>query len=505
MIEVVDQIGDWRWRLCNLYKVRNEQNEVVRFIPKTEQIDLLSSMCGWDIILKARQLGFTTLIDIFALDQAFFADIAAAIIAHGASEVEKIFRNKVRFPYEQLPEQLRADNPTNNDSANELVFVKGGSIYVANSARSGTLQFLHVSEMGKIARRFPERSREIVTGSFPTIHEGGMVFVESTAEGTGGDFYDLVKGAEKTDASIKASKRPRQRMEFKLHFYPWWKEPKYQLNPEGVAINAEMAKYFLSLEKVYGITLTAEQAAWYVVMERLQRADMKREYPSTIDEAFEGANEERYFAQQMSKARREGRIKQLPYLPGRGVNLFFDIGRDTTCFWAHQYVNTEHRLVGYYGETGKEFDHFQNVIQERRYLLRNIYLPHDGDQKRSQQPGALTPKEVWEGMFPGVKVRVVTRVSNKSIAINAARNRLHECWIDENECATGIVGLDNYRKKWSESLGNWLDEPRHDIHSHPADAFQTFACGWEPSHEQRAALTPGRFPGLTSRAGAYAG
>jgi hypothetical protein len=277
-IAVVNQIGDWRWRLCNLYKVRNEQNEVVRFIPKTEQIDLLSSMCGWDIILKARQLGFTTLIDIFALDQAFFADIAAAIIAHGASEVEKIFRNKVRFPYEQLPEQLRADNPTNNDSANELVFVKGGSIYVANSARSGTLQFLHVSEMGKIARRFPERSREIVTGSFPTIHEGGMVFVESTAEGTGGDFYDLVKGAEKTDASIKASKRPRQRMEFKLHFYPWWKEPKYRLNPEGVAINAEMAKYFLSLEKVYGITLDAEQAAWYVVKARL----LKRRHEARV-------------------------------------------------------------------------------------------------------------------------------------------------------------------------------------------------------------------------------
>jgi hypothetical protein len=82
------------------------------------------------------------------------------------------------------------------------VFEKGGSIRVALSVRSGTTQLLHVSEMGKIARRYPERAREIRTGSFPTVHEGGLVFVESTAEGTGGDFYELVKEAQKLDAEL---------------------------------------------------------------------------------------------------------------------------------------------------------------------------------------------------------------------------------------------------------------------------------------------------------------
>jgi hypothetical protein len=129
------------------------------------------------------------------------------------------------------------------------------------------------------------------------------VFVESTAEGTGGDFYEMVKAAQKLDAELTAKPAPAQRMEFKLHFYPWWKERKYRVDPTGITISPEEAKYFAELEADHGIKLDAEQAAWYVLMKRSQKDDMKREYPSTVDEAFEGANEERYFAQQMLAAR----------------------------------------------------------------------------------------------------------------------------------------------------------------------------------------------------------
>jgi hypothetical protein len=146
-------------------------------------------------------------------------------------------------------------------------------------------------------------------------------------------------------------------MEFKLHFYPWWKERKYRIDPDGHHDQRRrMAKYFSELENDYGIKLDAEQAAWYVLMKRSQKDDMKREYPSTIDEAFEGANEERYFAQQMLAARREGRIKAIPFPPGRGVNLFLDIGRDMIAVWAHQYVNAEHRFVDYYEVSGQTLD-----------------------------------------------------------------------------------------------------------------------------------------------------
>ena len=40
----------------------------------------------------------------------------------------------------------------------------------------------------------------------------------------------------------------------------------------------------------------------------------------------------------------------------------------------------------------------------------------------------------------------------------------------------GLRRLRAYRKEWDESRGVWKDRPRHDVASHGADAFLTFAC-----------------------------
>jgi hypothetical protein len=235
VIEVVDSLGDWRWRLANLYWIVDEYGKKVRFVPNAEQLDLLSNLHYMNLVLKARQLGFTTLIDILGLDQTLFTpDYTAAIIAHGLREADKIFRNKVKYPWDKLPDGVKALNPPVNQTASEFVFSNGSSISVTASARSGTLQFLHISEYGKICRRFPDKAGEIKTGSFPSVHAGGLVFVESTAEGTGGHFYEMVKEAE------KRGDRPPNDMEFKLHFYPWWKKESYRLEPDGVIDEPEV-------------------------------------------------------------------------------------------------------------------------------------------------------------------------------------------------------------------------------------------------------------------------
>ena len=241
---IVDQVGDWRWRLSNLYWIVDESGTEIRFSPNAEQLDLLSNLHPNNLILKARQLGFTTLIDILGLDQAIFTpNYSAAIIAHGLAEAGKIFRNKVQFPWKKLPDGIRALNPTTNDSASELVFSNGSSIYVGTSGRSGTLQFLHISEYGKICRRFPEKANEIKTGSLPAVHDGGLTFIESTAEGTGGHFYDMVREAEKR-GPVEPNK-----LEFKLHFYPWWRKESYRMDPDGVLLETEMVEYFAKLAK----------------------------------------------------------------------------------------------------------------------------------------------------------------------------------------------------------------------------------------------------------------
>lgn len=475
-VEVVDCLGDWRWRLTNLYYIVDEFGKRVRFEPNAEQLDLLGNLHTNNLVLKARQLGFTTLIDLLGLDQAVFTpNYAAAIIAHGLREAEKIFRNKVKYPWDNLPAAVKALNPPVNVTTSEMVFKGGSSIYVGTSGRSGTLQFLHISEYGKICRRFPEKAKEIKTGSIPAVHAGGLVFIESTAEGTGGEFYDMVKEAE------KQGQRPPNELEFKLHFYPWWRKASYRMDPSGVAIEPDLLEYFDDLEEEHGIFLDDSQVAWYAVKKRLFKGDMKQEYPSTPEEAFAGAMEERYFYEQMAAARKQGRIKPIPILTNVRTNLFFDLGRDTTAIWFHQYATLEHRFIDYLQDSGKTLDHYAREIQKKGYLLGNVYLPHDGDNK-SVVTNQSAKSEI-ERLLPGVKVRIVPRIEHKFMAVNAARSKLAECYFHETQCHEGIACLDNYRKKWNETIGNWSDEPVHDQASHGADAYQQFATGWEPSHE----------------------
>ena len=130
------------------------------------QEDLFREMHFMNVVLKARQLGFTTFIDLFMLDQCLFnSNVRAGIIAHNRDDAKIIFRDKIKYPYDNLPDVLRARISAESDTAQELLFSNNSSIRVGTSLRSGTLQLLHVSEYGKLCAKYPEKAREVRTGA----------------------------------------------------------------------------------------------------------------------------------------------------------------------------------------------------------------------------------------------------------------------------------------------------------------------------------------------------
>jgi hypothetical protein len=170
---------------------------VIPFVPNAAQRRLLERLWYRTIILKARQLGFTSLVAIMWLDQALFnADQRCGIIAHDRKSAEVIFRDKVKLAYERLPDELRERMPLARDSASELLFAhNNSSIRVATSMRSGTIHRLHVSEFGKICATYRDKAREVVTGSLPAVPVVGIAVIESTAQGQDGDFYTMTQHA----------------------------------------------------------------------------------------------------------------------------------------------------------------------------------------------------------------------------------------------------------------------------------------------------------------------
>lgn len=465
------QFLDPRWRLSNLYWITDKDGRKVKFEPNTAQLEFLEATTALNIILKARQLGFTTLCCLIYLDACLFTpNTRAGVIAHKLDDAKVIFRDKIKYPYDNLPDQLRERIAADQNSADTLTFSNNSSVRVSTSMRSGTLQYLHISEFGKICATNPERAREIVTGALNAVAPGQFVAIESTAEGQDGAFYTMTQSA----IALKDSGKPLTDMDYGFHFFPWYLDPTYRLNPSTIVLTPDDEKYFDDLA-AQGIVLDDWQRAWYVKKEETQGGDMKREFPSTPQEAFAQAIEGAYFSVELAAAHKQGRIGAFPVDPRYPVNTFWDLGRnDLNTIWLHQFVNGHHRFVGYYENSGEYISHYidwLNAWKDRNGIQwGEHYLPHDGDRQSLWLPdGTLAVMDRLK-----FKPSIVTRAQSKIQQINQARPFFHRCQFDEAACGTGLKRLKAFRKEWDDKRGVWKDRPLHDVNSHGADAFLTF-------------------------------
>lgn len=489
--ELAQHLDDPVWRLNNLYKIiikdeddDDDQGLVITFKPNLVQRLFLASVHFRNLVLKARQRGFTTLIALLWLDTSLFSrePMRCGIVAHEREAAEAIFRDKVVFAYENLPDELKRMLPVRSQNKTEIVFGhNGASVRVATSMRSGTIHRLHISEFGKICAKYPAKAREIMTGSLPSVPMNGVAVIESTAEGQDGYFHDMVQRA----LAHRQQGKPLTRRDYKLHFAPWWNADDYRLSEDEckhVVITDVDRVYFTELEQQIGRPLPLERRAWWIATRDNELAGeaplMWQEYPGTPQEAFKTSTDGCYYATQLAAARRQGRIRpNLPIESGLPVWVFWDLGRgDMTALWVMQKVGVEHRFIDYYENSGHDLAHYAKWLQDRDYVFAKFYLPHDAAYKRlGENPDTnRTLQEILEGLMPGVPTEIVPRISNLQTGIQQTRDAFASSWFDEERCKDGLVRLSAYRKKWDRSNGRWMEEPLHDDASHGADAYRQF-------------------------------
>ncbi len=480
LAELKAKLGDREWRLDHLYWIKDAAGNAIRFVRNEPQMALWHNLWYLNAILKARQLGFSTFIAIVQLDSCMFDEHTSGGIIDYTLPDAKNKLDKIAFAYGRLPQLVQKLVPLVKKNTEEIEFANGSSIRVGTSHRGGTLQFLHVSEFGKISAMFPDKAREIKTGAFGTVHAGQFLYVESTAEGMGGEFHDLIKRA----SDLQKQGRKLSQLDFHLHFFAWWRHDKYRQDPETVMIPLELADYFDELKGKYGIVLDAEQKAWYAAKRyQIGPDEIFREYPSIPEEAFKASVEGAYFRNEMSQARLDGRIGAVPHDPNYSVNTFWDIGMDDqNVIWFHQYDGLRHRLIDYHSNSGESLPYYANIIKKRAetlgYNYGTHYGPHDLEVRDWSSETAKPRVEIAKDL--GIVFQVVPRVAEKADAIAAARKFLGMCWIDERRCEAGIKGLDNYRKQWDERNATFRATPVHNDYSHGADALMTGAIGYDP-------------------------
>ena len=470
---LVEQWADPRWRLNNLYTIKDKSGTAIPFRTNWAQERFFDDLWYLNLILKARQLGFTTFIQLYMLDSCLFnSNTSAGVIAHTREDAEAFFSDKIKFAYDHVPDGLKQRIPATQDSAKSLAFNNNSKIRVGTSLRSGTFQLLHVSEFGKVCAKYPDKAKEIVTGAFNTVEAGQFIFVESTAEGNSGDFHDMCMGSQ----NAEKEGRKLTKLDFKFHFFAWWQDPSYRLDDEDTAatvVTSDDNRYFDAIESEMGVSLSANQRSWYVKKRQTQGTGMKREYPSTPKEAFEASVEGAYFTTEMAKVREQGRICKIPIL-NKPVDVFWDLGvGDSMTLAFRQIVGHEVRWIDYYENSGEGFEHYARVLHEKGYIYGRHFFPHDGDH-RSLGAVAKTKRE-W-AIEAGIKpVEIVPRIPTEAAGIEASRSLLPQSYFDEQRCQRLIQCLDNYRKDWDDKLGVWKDTARHDEFSHGYKAYETAA------------------------------
>ena len=463
--EMKKNLKDPYWRLNNLYWIIDEHSNRVKFKMRYAQQKFWDEMWYWNELLKSRQHGFTTEIDLIGLDLCLFNDnVEAGIIAHTKEAVQNIFATKVKYPYDNLPRAIKDRIPTVKSNANELRFSNNSWIRVALSMRSGTLRFLHLSERSKICAKYPKKAEEIKTGTIPTLHEGSYFFDESTAEGGAGDFFDgCIQAKSDTEKAAKAG-HPLNKMQCKFHFFAWHDDTKNCTDPVGIDISDELRRYFGSLAADHGIELSEGQRAWYALKrdgsQGLGRL-MKREHPSYPAEAFEQAVEGAVFGTELELVRSEGRICFMPHTESIPVYTFWDlgVGHPTVIIYV-QFVKREIRIIDYHEESNRGVVYHCKAARVKPYVYGHHYFPHDS-KKRSRE--TATPLiDTVEELLGVDMVSRVPRVEDKADSIQAARDIFPQCLFDIKKTPRLTKCLSFYRFEWDDDENRFKNKPEED-------------------------------------------
>ena len=226
-------------------RILDKEKNLVPFRWNKAQVDLHYSRTGRDIILKARQLGFSTYVQGEMFRRTITKTRTTLTLAHDSETTQKLRRMADRFythcrygEVQPIRKYANATLATYNEFDSTAIVATAGNLEVG---RGDTYTDVHGSEVA-----FWQDAEHIIAGAA----QGGNpdIILESTPNGAQGYFYE------------KCMEAIRGEGVWKLHFYPWWWDVTYRIPVDAsqppVTFNDEEA---LLVEKH---ALTPDQILW---------------------------------------------------------------------------------------------------------------------------------------------------------------------------------------------------------------------------------------------------
>lgn len=182
----------------NYWYIRHPSRGRIKFDPFEAQLETVESWLNvrYSLILKARQIGFSTLISTYAFWATFFySDRSIVMLSRTEREAIKLL-TKAKYGYKFLPDWMRnARGPAVNMTQTKLEMSNESSIEslpsASDPARGESAYLIVVDELA-----FLQNSEEAWAAIEPVADLGGNVIMLSTANGEGNLFHRLWVEAE---------------------------------------------------------------------------------------------------------------------------------------------------------------------------------------------------------------------------------------------------------------------------------------------------------------------
>lgn len=339
--------------------VPDKTSRVVKFKLTPEQKWLMKHKQKYNIVLKSRQLGISTVAMCYSLYLTLTrSNTTCFMMSYSRDSALEIF-DKLRTIYDYLPDYVKLPETANNRSA--LAFDNNSKIIVAtcgtkDKVRGSTLAFAHLSEVGLMNENLETQLIAIEQALAP----GSSMILESTAKGLN-KFHDLWQGAVSSENN------------YTPFFFPWYRDRR-MFSSEYIEFSemykARNGKYLEENELdekekwLYDKGTSLQMLMWRRVKIKNSGEDgFMQEFPSTPTEAFlnsDGANifDIKCIHERLINIDKYAKVLQIP----KNISPILKQNKQYLKIWKYP-VSGERYYIGCDGAEGLGGDHDYSVIE----------------------------------------------------------------------------------------------------------------------------------------------
>lgn len=344
--ELLEKVNSDPRAFISRLKIKDKKGKLVPFILNKQQEQLLDVLCTGKpvVVIKARQLGITTLVAAYLFWKAYTSKepIDVLSILHKQDAADEVFLKHKEF-LQSIPELLRGQ--LRKETASYLRFDDNGASIQSTTAgghggtRSKSLHLAHISELC-----FYTDPEEVISNVIASLNENQVV-IESTCKQYGDPMHKLIQSIRKDE-----------REGWQTIFFPWYEHEEYTSDvPEDFVIEPS-EKLYKELYK-----LTDGQVYWRrKKLSEIGLTSFMTEYPASEEDIFAQKGDAYYTADdlgtldvfQIPKTEENILDEPLPRMTyGIGVDVAAGVGKDHSVIYVLDkkysrpvYIYTSNRL-----------------------------------------------------------------------------------------------------------------------------------------------------------------